>query len=102
MKDFDILRDEERFISLWIEYVSIYQFCNQVSFRTHLKMSLRFQADMVKTPGEIFSFMYNNKIGERVALFWIAWGFVAEKTQNYKLADQIFQKGLTKSCYRNM
>lgn len=37
--------------------------------------------------------MQNNKIGERVALFWIAWAYVAEKALNYKLADQIFQKG---------
>jgi hypothetical protein len=48
----------------------------------------------VKTPGEIFTFMQTNKIGERVSLFWIAWGFVAEKAENFKLADQIFQKGI--------
>jgi hypothetical protein len=50
-------------------------------------------ADMVRTPGEIFTFMGANRIGERVSLFWIAWAFVAEKAGNNKLADQIFQKG---------
>ena len=30
--------------------------------------------------------------GEKVALFWIAWAFVAEKVGNFKLTDQIFQK----------
>lgn len=48
---------------------------------------------MVRTPGEIFTYMQSNKIGEKVALFWIAWAYVAEKALNYKLADQIFQKG---------
>jgi Cu/Zn superoxide dismutase len=67
------VKNEPRFVKMWIEY-----------------------ADMVRTPGEIFSFMQSNKIGERVALFWIAWAFVAEKAENFKLTDQIFQKGLQK------
>ena len=50
----------------------------------------------MRTPGEIFSFMQSNKIGEKVSLFWIAWAFVAEKLENFKLTDQIFQKGLKK------
>lgn len=49
---------------------------------------------MVRTPGEIFAFMSSNKIGDKVALFWIAWAFVAEKANNFKLTDQIFQKGI--------
>ena len=40
--------------------------------------------------------MQSNKIGEKAALFWVAWAFVAEKAQNYKLTDQIFQKGIRK------
>lgn len=40
--------------------------------------------------------MQSNKIGEKTALFWVAWAFVAEKAQNYKLTDQIFQKGIRK------
>ena len=40
--------------------------------------------------------MQSNKIGETAALFWVAWAFVAEKAQNYKLTDQIFQKGIRK------
>ena len=51
---------------------------------------------MVRTPHDIFSFMQSNKIGEKSALFWVAWAFVAEKAQNYKLTDQIFQKGIRK------
>jgi len=37
--------------------------------------------------------MQSNGIGEKAALFWIAWAFVAEKAGNMKMADQIFQKG---------
>eukprot|EP00981_Chlorochromonas_danica_P014264 scaffold7649_cov165-Ochromonas_danica.AAC.4 len=73
-------------------------------------------ADLVRDQAEIFSFLYTNKIGERLALFWIAWAYVAEKVRpigahraqvyltllslrfaqdgNSKAADQIFQKGL--------
>jgi len=47
----------------------------------------------VRTPGEVFTYMSTNKLGERVALFWVAWAYVAEKALNYKLTDQIFQKG---------
>ena len=53
---------------------------------------------MVKTPGEVFSFMQSNKIGEKIALFWIAWAFVAEKFDNFKLADQIFQKAIRRQA----
>jgi len=56
------------------------------------------QADMVRAPGDIFSFMQSNKIGEKVSLFWIAWAFVAEKAENFKLTDQIFTKGLKKQA----
>ncbi len=40
--------------------------------------------------------MNSNKIGEKCALFWIAWAFVTEKIENFKMTDQIFQKGIKK------
>jgi hypothetical protein len=49
---------------------------------------------MVRTPNEVFSFMNSNKIGDKLALYWIAWAFVAEKAENFKLTDDIFQKGI--------
>lgn len=49
---------------------------------------------MNQTPSEIFSFMSANHIGEKVALFWIAWAFIEEKNGNTKTADQIYVKGL--------
>jgi hypothetical protein len=68
-------KNDIRFVKLWIEY-----------------------ADSVRTPGEIFSYMQSNKIGTQLSIFWIAWAFVAEKLENYKLTDQIFQKGLKKQA----
>ena len=62
LKDNASLKNDLRFVKMWIEY-----------------------ADMVRTPGEIFSFMQSNKIGETVALFWVAWAFVAEKAENFKV-----------------
>ena len=73
LKDDLAMKNDNKFVKLWIEY-----------------------ADMVRLPGEVFSFMQSNKIGERNALFWVAWAFVAEKAENYKLTDQIFQKGIKK------
>ena len=56
LKDAPALRNDPRFVKMWVEY-----------------------ADLVRTPGEVFSFMQSRKIGEGVALFWVAWAFVAEK-----------------------
>lgn len=71
LKDATTCANDTRFIKMWIEY-----------------------ADLVRTPGDIFAFMNSNKIGEKNALFWIAWSYVAEKANNFKLSDQIFQKGI--------
>ena len=49
-------RNDERFIKVWIAY-----------------------ADQMANPGDIFKFLHKNKIGAKVALFWAAWAFVAEK-----------------------
>eukprot|EP01031_Cornospumella_fuschlensis_P026135 gene26135-31558_t len=63
--------NDVRLVKLWIEY-----------------------ADKVRDQAETFSFMYTNKIGERLSLFYVAWAFVAEKDANMKAADTIFQKGI--------
>jgi len=68
-------KNDLRFVQMWIEY-----------------------ADMVRTPGEIFTYMSGNKIGEKSALFWMSWAFVAEKNENFNLTDQIFQKGIKKNA----
>jgi hypothetical protein len=48
---------------------------------------------MVSDPNDVFSFMQSNNVGTKLALYWIAWAFIAEKGQNYQFADRIFQNG---------
>lgn len=43
---------------------------------------------------DVFSFMQSNGVGTKMSLFWIAWAFIAEKSQNYQLADNLFQNGI--------
>lgn len=43
---------------------------------------------------DVFSFMQSNGVGTKMSLFWIAWAFIAEKAQNYQLADNLFQNGI--------
>ena len=75
LKDNETCKNSPKFIKMWCEY-----------------------ADSVRNPGEIFSFMQSNKIGDKCALFWVAWAFVAEKAQNYNMTDQIYQKGLKRQA----
>lgn len=42
--------------------------------------------------------MQSNDVGTKLSLFWIAWAFVAEKAQNYQLADNIFQNGTAENA----
>jgi len=71
LKNVDAYRNDPRYVKVWIEY-----------------------ADMLQTPGEVFTFMQVNKIGIKVSLYWIAWAFVVEKLGNFAMTDKIFQKGL--------
>ena len=75
LKENESCRNDSKLVKMWCEY-----------------------ADSVRNPGEIFSFMQSNKIGDKNALFWIAWAFVAEKAQNYNMTDQIYQKGLKRQA----
>ena len=70
-KDSPHLKNNEIYVKLWIEL-----------------------ADMMRTPSEIFGFMQTNKIGEKVALFRVAWAFVAEKARNLMLQNKYLEKGL--------
>lgn len=71
LKEDKTLKNDIRFVKFWIEY-----------------------ADLVRSPNDIFAYMNSNKIGDKCSLFWIAWAFVTEKAENFKLTDQIFQKGI--------
>ena len=71
LKDIEVVKNNEMYVKLWIEL-----------------------ADMSRTPSETFGFMQANKIGEKVALFYIAWAFVAEKADKFDVTEKIFKKAI--------
>jgi hypothetical protein len=85
LKDIDELKNDIRQVQIWVEYVG--------SSNSAIELILS-QADLLQTPGEVFSFMQANKIGTKVVVFWLAWAFVVEKLGNYSMTDKIFQKGI--------
>lgn len=52
-------------------------------------------ADKTSNPSEVFKLMSKIKVGTRVALFWVAWAWVAEKAQDFAFTEKIFQKALS-------
>lgn len=71
LQDEDKYANDPRYVKCWIEY-----------------------ADLLPTPGEVFSYMLNRRIGGKVALFWIAWAFVTEKLGDHTMTDRVYQKGI--------
>ncbi len=55
-------------------------------------------ADKTKDPSQVFKYLHQQKIGGQVAIFWIAWAFVAEKDSDFPFAEQIFKKGISKKA----
>ena len=56
-------------------------------------------ADQTARPSDIFNYMYQQKIGRHVALFWAAWAFVAEKEQDFAFTEKIFAKGIRNKAH---
>lgn len=53
-------------------------------------------AEKTERPNEIFQYLYRQKIGHETAIFWIAWGFVAEKREEWAFANDVYSKGIRK------
>ncbi|KAL7541422.1 hypothetical protein ACHAXR_010909, partial [Thalassiosira sp. AJA248-18] len=51
-------------------------------------------ADKTSNPSEVFKMMSKIKVGTKVALFWNAWAWFAEKSQDFQFTEKIFQKAL--------
>lgn len=47
-------------------------------------------------PHEQFKLYHKHKIGEHVAIFWLAWAWLAENDKDYAFAEKIFNKALQK------
>ena len=55
-------------------------------------------AEKTEHPSLVFEHLYKTGIGHETAIFYMAWGFVAEKQENFQFAEQIFQKGIRKKA----
>ena len=55
-----------------------------------------YYAEQSSDPAEIFQFLYNKKIGITNTTFWSAWAMIAERKKNFRLAEKIYKKGLSK------
>jgi len=55
-------------------------------------------ADKTDDPQEQFKFFHKHKIGSEVAIFWLAWAWVAEKKKDFQFADKIFRKAILKKA----
>jgi hypothetical protein len=55
-------------------------------------------ADKTKDPGQVFKFLHQQKVGQKTALFWCAWAFVAEKANDFPFAEQVYKKALAKNA----
>lgn len=55
-------------------------------------------ADKSKRPHDIFKYCHESRIGSEVAIFWIAWAYVAEKEGNFPFAEKIFEKGIRRKA----
>jgi Mad3/BUB1 homology region 1 len=104
----------------WVKYIQFYQdnypsdTINQLKlvercFRASCKLSMykndeRFVkiccvfADKSKRPHDIFKYCNEQKIGVEMAIFWIAWAYVAEKDENFPFAEKIYEKGIRKKA----
>jgi hypothetical protein len=62
-------RNDQRYIKVWISY-----------------------ANHLTNPSDLFMFLYKNDIGKDVALFWVAWAYVAEVRSDFTTAHKLFTK----------
>lgn len=62
--------------------------------------ALSAQADLLSDPADVFAFLYRTRIGDRVALLYLAWALVAEKQGRFAFADQVYSRGLARCAMR--
>mmetsp|Transcript_22024 Transcript_22024/g.48004 ORF Transcript_22024/g.48004 Transcript_22024/m.48004 type:complete len:1418 (-) Transcript_22024:222-4475(-) len=55
-------------------------------------------ADKTSSPSDIFKFLHKRGVGGKSALFWIAWAWVAEKADDYRFAEKIYVRAITKKA----
>ncbi|RLN84985.1 hypothetical protein BBJ28_00003104 [Nothophytophthora sp. Chile5] len=106
LKDNPRYRNDLRYIRLWIQYVrAAFSRKPLVGMQGWYTMDCNsgmsdsgcmLQADLVSNPKDIFKYLYQNKIGEHVSLFYIGWAYVLETVANYPQAHKIYVKATQK------
>ncbi|RLN97582.1 hypothetical protein BBJ28_00010322 [Nothophytophthora sp. Chile5] len=106
LKDNPRYRNDLRYIRLWIQYVrAAFSRMPLVEMQGWYTMDCNsgmsdsgcmLQADLVSNPKDIFKYLYQNKIGEHVSLFYIGWAYVLETVANYPQAHKIYVKATQK------
>jgi len=59
----------------------------------YLRLWIKY-ADCLPDPGDVFSFLRQNEIGQEHALFYTAYATYQETRKNYTAADQLYQEGI--------
>lgn len=47
---------------------------------------------------DLFKHWYEQKVGSKVALFWLAWAWVAERKGDYAFCEQIYKKAISEQA----
>ncbi len=55
-------------------------------------------ADRTSDPHEQFKIFHKHTIGSEVAIFWLAWAWVAETKKDFPFAEKIFKKAIQKKA----
>lgn len=55
-------------------------------------------ADKTSFPPDVFKYLYQHKVGIKVALFWIAWAWVAETRGDFAFCEKLYKKGILKEA----
>lgn len=55
-------------------------------------------ADRTDNPGEQFKLFHKHRLGNDVAIFWLAWAWVAETKKDFQFAEKIFRKAIQKKA----
>lgn len=75
LKDDDQYRNDPRYVGVWLDYI-----------------------DALARPAEAFRYLHKKKIGDRLSMFWVAWALSAETDAKFKLAADLYDRGLAKDA----
>jgi hypothetical protein len=70
------------------------EYANDVRF---IQVCVKY-ADKTTSPGDVFKHLHQSKVGSKVALFWMAWAWVAESKGDFDFANRVLLKGIAKNA----